>query len=52
LRDVEGLLVRIKSQARLVLSVELLARSVSTEIDAGDVEVVRSPRLPARMQMN
>lgn len=52
LRDVEGLLVRIKSQTRLVLSVELLARSVSTEIDAGDVEVVRSPWRPAGVRSN
>lgn len=38
LKDLEGLLVRIKSQTRLVLSVELLSRSVSTEVDSSDVE--------------
>jgi len=41
LKDLEGLLVRIKSQTRLVLSVELLSRSVSTEVDASDVEPLR-----------
>lgn len=41
LKDVEGLLVRVKSQARLVLSVKLLSRSVSTEVDVRDVEAVR-----------
>jgi len=44
LRDVEGRLVRIKSRARLVLSVDLLSQSVATEIDARDVEVVRPRR--------
>ncbi len=42
LKDLEGLLVRIKSQARLVLSVQLLSRSVSTEVDVRDVEPVRA----------
>lgn len=46
LRDLEGLLVRIKNQTRLVLSVTLLARSVSTEIDIRDVEPVRIPVRP------
>lgn len=48
LKDLEGLLVRVKSEARLVLSVKLLSRSVSTEIDLGDVELVRgaSPLQP------
>lgn len=41
LKDLEGMLVRIKSQTRLVLSVELLSRSVSTEVDVRDVEVMR-----------
>jgi transcription antitermination factor NusG len=45
LRDLEGLLVRIKNQARLVLSVELLSRSVSTEVNVRDVVVVRPTRL-------
>lgn len=41
LRDVEGLLVRIKNRTRLVLSVALLSQSVATEIDVRDVEVLR-----------
>lgn len=41
LRDVEGLLVRVKSRTRLVLSVALLSQSVATEIDVSDVEVLR-----------
>jgi transcription antitermination factor NusG len=41
LRDVEGLLVRLKSKTRLVLSVALLSQSVATEIDVADVEVLR-----------
>jgi len=46
LKDLEGLLVRIKNQARLVLSVELLSRSVSTEVDICNVEVIRATALP------
>jgi transcription termination/antitermination protein NusG len=50
LKDVEGLLVRIKSEARLVLSVELLCRSVSTEVDVSDVEVLRATSIsPGRL---
>lgn len=49
LKGVEGLLVRVKSQARLVLSVNLLSQSVATEIDAADVAVVRPPAAPVRM---
>jgi len=44
LREVEGLLVRLKSKTRLVLSVALLSQSVATEIDVADVEVLRPPR--------
>jgi hypothetical protein len=36
----EGILVRKKNQFRLVLSVEMLAKSVAVEIDAMDVEPV------------
>src|SRR5262245_27340884 len=42
LKDLEGLLVRVKNQTRLVLSITLLSQSVSTEIDASDVEFLRS----------
>jgi hypothetical protein len=38
LEGVVGVLVRKKSLFRLVLSVEMLAQSVSVEIDASDVE--------------
>lgn len=38
LAGVEGRLVRVKSQTRLVLSVDLLSQSVATEVDARDVE--------------
>jgi transcription antitermination factor NusG len=41
LEGVVGVLVRKKSLLRLVLSVEMLAQSVSVEIDAGDVEPVK-----------
>jgi hypothetical protein len=40
LRGVEGILVRKKNQFRLVLSVEMLAKSVAVEIEATDVESV------------
>jgi transcription antitermination factor NusG len=52
LKDLEGLLVRVKSKTRLVLSVALLSQSVATEIDILDVEVLRPaggrPRRPER----
>jgi transcription antitermination factor NusG len=41
LEGVVGVLVRKKSLYRLVLSVEMLAQSVSVEIDASDVEPVK-----------
>jgi len=41
LQDLEGLLVRIKNQNRLVIAIELLSQAVSTEVDAGDVEPIR-----------
>lgn len=37
---VEGLLVRKKNMYRLVLSVEMVAQSVSVEVDAADVEPI------------
>lgn len=45
LKDVEGILVRVKNRTRLVLSIHLLSQSVATEVDAQDVEVIRG-RLP------
>ena len=44
LTGVEGRLVQIKSQTRLILSINLLSRSVATEVDARDVEPARDPR--------
>jgi transcription antitermination factor NusG len=43
LQGVEGILVRKKNQFRLVLSVDMLAKSVAVEIDAADVESVSEP---------
>jgi transcription antitermination factor NusG len=48
LKNLEGLLVRVKNQTRLVLSITLLSQSVSTEIDAKDVECVRSAEAMSR----
>lgn len=41
LKDLEGILIKIKNQARLVLSVTLLSRSVATEVSLNDVEIIR-----------
>ena len=46
LAGVEGILVRRKSSLRLVLSAELLERSISVEVDAGEVETL-APRAMA-----
>ena len=43
LQGVEGILIRKKNQFRLVLTVEMLAKSVAVEIDATAVEPI-SPR--------
>ena len=50
LRNVEGLLLQVKKQTRLVVSINLLSRSISTEIDIHDAEAVRRPeaRAPRR----
>ncbi|HEX3436010.1 MAG TPA: UpxY family transcription antiterminator [Pseudacidobacterium sp.] len=40
LQGIEGILVRKKNLYRLVLSVDMLAKSVAVEIDASDVEPV------------
>jgi transcription antitermination factor NusG len=45
LEGVEGILVRKKNSIRLILSVDMLARSVSVEIDAEDVEPVSAVRM-------
>jgi transcription termination/antitermination protein NusG len=41
LKGVEGFLVRLKKQSRLVISVNVLSQSVATEVDCSDVELVR-----------
>lgn len=43
LQGIEGILVRKKNIFRLVLSVEMLAQSVGVEVDAADIEPVRTP---------
>jgi transcription antitermination factor NusG len=48
LKDLEGLLIRVKNQTRLVLSISLLSQSVSTEVDARDVEYLRPAAAVAR----
>jgi len=40
LADMEGILVRRKGKSRLILSVNLIARAVAVEVDAGDVVAV------------
>ena len=40
LMGVEGIFVQRKGMDRIVISVDLIAKSVATEIDAGDVEPV------------
>jgi hypothetical protein len=42
LKNLEGLLVRVKNQTRLVVSITLLSQAVSTEVDVSDVEFLRS----------
>ena len=39
LKGTEGRLVRFKGQARLILSIEILAQSVAAEVDPTDVEI-------------
>jgi transcription antitermination factor NusG len=41
LAGLEGFLVRIKDRFRVVLSVDLIMRSVAVEVDADDIEPVR-----------
>ncbi len=50
LKNVEGLLVRVKSHTRLVLSISLLSQSVATEIDVADVEVLRPAKRPEKKE--
>lgn len=49
LEGLEGILVRKKNFYRLVLSVEMLAKSVCVEIEATDVQPSRAGRQPAEV---
>jgi transcription antitermination factor NusG len=40
LKDLQGFLVRVKNQVRLIISIDLLAQSVAAEVDVRDVEPV------------
>lgn len=50
LEGIEGFLVRTKNDCRLVLSVEMLAQSVSVEVDGSDVERASASRTVAESQ--
>ncbi len=50
LRGLEGLLVETKNDRRLILTVKLLQRAVSVEVDEADVEVMESARRAALME--
>jgi transcription antitermination factor NusG len=45
LKDVEGYLVRVKNQTRIVVSINLLSQSISAEVSSRDVEVIRTANL-------
>jgi transcription antitermination factor NusG len=47
LKDLQGFLVRVKNQTRLIVSIDLLAQSVATEVDVRDVEPVAASRFGA-----
>jgi transcription antitermination factor NusG len=47
LEGIEGILIRKKNSSRLILSAELLQKSIAVEVDAFRVEPVKS-RVPAR----
>lgn len=42
LAGVEGIVVRVKSKTRVVVSVAMLARSISAEVDADSLELAKS----------
>jgi transcription antitermination factor NusG len=50
LRGIEGLLVRKKNSFRLVVSVEILARSAAVEIDVSCIESCTNSQVPVAMQ--
>jgi transcription antitermination factor NusG len=49
LRDLEGILIHVKGVQRLVVSMNLLQRSVAVEVDREWVEPVNPPRLRSAM---
>ena len=51
LRGVEGFLVETKGDRRLILTVELLQRAVSVEVDEADVEVMEPARRPSVLEV-
>ena len=44
LKNAEGILLRHKNEARLVMSINLLCKSIATEVDLADVETIPSSR--------
>jgi transcription antitermination factor NusG len=44
LEGIDGVLIRFKNQARLVVSIPLLGKAIAAEIDVRDVEVLASGR--------
>jgi transcription antitermination factor NusG len=43
LRGIQGTLIRLKNRYRVVLSVEILQKAISVEVDLGSVELLNSP---------
>ena len=50
LTGVEGILLRKRDLFRLVLTVDLLHRSIAVEVDVDDVESVRKPGIPTELR--
>ena len=44
LEGLEGVLIRVKKQHRLVIAIDLLRSGASTEVDVSDVEIIPVPR--------
>jgi transcription antitermination factor NusG len=45
LKNVEGILVKIKNDVRLVLSINMFSRSIATEVDMKDIELLAPPQV-------
>ncbi len=50
LEGIEGFLIRMKNECRLVLSVEMLSQSISVEVDVSDIEGAPASRHVAESQ--